>query len=52
MDVAITPDGPSLIEINSGGAFDLPQLASGRGLLTDEVQAFFAACGVRLRGWK
>ena len=52
MDVAITPEGPMLIEINTGGAFDLPQLASGRGLLTDEVQAFFAACSVRLPGWK
>ena len=46
VDVAITPDGPSLIEINTGGAFDLPQLASGRGFLTDEVQEFFSECGV------
>ena len=48
MDVAITPDGPMLIEINTGGGFDLPQLASGRGFLTDEVQEFFSECGVRL----
>ena len=47
MDVAITPAGPMLIEINTGGGFDLPQLASGRGFLTDEVQEFFSACGVR-----
>jgi hypothetical protein len=45
MDIAITPDGPVLIEINTGGGFDLPQLASGRGFLTDEVRAFFRACG-------
>ena len=50
MDVAITPDGPKLIEINTGGGFDLPQLASGRGFLTDEVRAFFRECGVKLRG--
>lgn len=53
MDVAITPDGPLLIEINVGGAFNLPQLASGRGFLTDEVMEFFDDCGVRLgRGRK
>lgn len=45
MDIAITPDGPVLVEVNTGGAFDLPQLASGRGFLTDEVRDFFRACG-------
>jgi hypothetical protein len=45
MDVAVTPDGPVLIEINTGGGFDLPQLASGQGFLTDEVCEFFRACG-------
>ncbi|MDD9991475.1 MAG: hypothetical protein OXP75_06730 [Rhodospirillales bacterium] len=49
MDVAITPNGPLLIEINVGGAFNLPQLASGRGFLTDEVMEFFDDCGVRLK---
>ena len=37
--------GPVLIEINTGGGFDLPQLASGEGFLTDEVREFFRACG-------
>ncbi len=41
MDIAIGKDGPILIEANTGGGFDLPQLASGRGFLTDEVIAFF-----------
>ena len=50
LDVGITSSGPILIEINTGGAFNLPQLASGRGFLTDEVVEFFAECGVRLRG--
>jgi hypothetical protein len=45
MDIALTPHGPVLIEINTGGGFDLPQLASGRGFLTDEVREFFRACG-------
>lgn len=45
MDIAITQDGPLLIEINTGGGFDLPQLASGEGFLTDEVCEFFRSCG-------
>lgn len=45
MDIAITPNGPVLIEINTGGGYDLPQLASGEGFLTDEVCEFFRACG-------
>lgn len=45
MDIAITPDGPVLIEINTGGGFDLPQLATGQGFLTDDVCEFFRACG-------
>ena len=47
MDIAISSDGPVLIEINTGGGFDLPQLASGRGFLTDEVRDFFRANGYR-----
>ena len=34
-----------LIEIDTGDSFALPQPASGRGFLTDEVRAFFRACG-------
>lgn len=45
MDIAITEDGPVLIEINTGGGFDLPQLASGEGFLTDEVEQFFKSSG-------
>jgi hypothetical protein len=45
MDIAVTEDGPVLIEINTGGGFDLPQLASGKGFLTDEVREFFRTCG-------
>ena len=37
MDIAVTAHGPKLVEINTGGAFDLPQIATGRGFLTDEV---------------
>ena len=45
MDIAIGDDGPILVEANTGGGFDLPQLASGRGFLTDEVIAFFRERG-------
>lgn len=45
MDIAITQQGPVLIEINTGGGFDLPQLASGEGFLTDDVRDFFRSCG-------
>jgi len=47
MDIAITPEEPVLIEINTGGGFDLPQLASGKGFLTEEVREFFRTCGYR-----
>ena len=47
MDIAITREGPVLIEINTGGGFDLPQLATGKGFLTDEVREFFRDCGYR-----
>ena len=40
MDIAILADGPTVIEVNTGGAFNLPQLASGRGFLSDAVLEF------------
>lgn len=47
LDIALTDAGPVVVEINSGGSFLLPQLASGRGLLTEEVRGFFESCGWR-----
>jgi hypothetical protein len=47
MDIAVTQDEPVLIEVNTGGGFDLPQLASGKGFLTDEVREFFRTFGYR-----
>lgn len=44
-DIAITETGPIIIELNYGGGFDLPQYASGRGMLTPEVRAFFELNG-------
>lgn len=49
-DVAITENGPVVVELNYGGGFDLPQYASGRGMLTAEVRAFFEGCGFQFNG--
>lgn len=40
LDIAITDDGPVVIEVNSNGSFILPQAAYGKGFLTDEVLEF------------
>jgi hypothetical protein len=45
LDIALTADGPLVVEVNMGGGFDLPQLATGSGLLTDEFVSFFKECG-------
>jgi hypothetical protein len=41
LDIAVTASGPVIVEMNTGGSFDLPQLASGKGLLTPEVKRLF-----------
>ena len=46
LDVAVTPDGPVLVEANVGGSFELVQVACDEGFATDEVASFLAACGV------
>ncbi|HEX2527576.1 MAG TPA: sugar-transfer associated ATP-grasp domain-containing protein [Geminicoccus sp.] len=43
-DVAMCPDGPLLVELNVGGDFDLPQLATDRGIMDKEFAAFLAEC--------
>lgn len=48
-DIALTPDGPVVVEVNSGGSFALPQMAAGRGLLNAQNKEFFEACGVNFR---
>lgn len=47
VDVAVLADGPAIVEVNTGGAFNIPQLTRGRGFLTDEVLDFFRSCGYR-----
>lgn len=48
-DIAICPEGPVIVEVNTGSAFTLPQLATGRGMLSDRFAAFLTACGYRLK---
>ena len=49
LDIAITQDGPVVIEVNTGGSFELPQFASGTGFLTNEIRNFFESCGWEFR---
>lgn len=45
-DIALTDDGPVIVEVNNSCAFELIQIATGKGLLTDEILEFFRHCGV------
>lgn len=45
-DIAITPTGPVLIELNYAGSFNVLQNGTGKGFLQPEVRRFFASHGV------
>lgn len=47
-DIALTEDGPVVVEVNNGCAFELMQMATGKGLLSDEMLAFFRGCGAKI----
>ncbi len=47
-DIALTKDGPVVVEVNTGCAFEIMQMATGKGLLSDEMLAFFRECGARI----
>jgi hypothetical protein len=44
-DVALTPEGPVLLEFNFGGDLNLHQLAHRRGALTERFVAHLRRCG-------
>jgi hypothetical protein len=44
-DVALTEAGPVLLEVNWGGDLNLPQLASGEGVLDDTFRQHLQTCG-------
>ena len=50
LDIALTPEGPEVVEVNIGGSFVLPQMGSGAGMLSDGVYDFFKSCGCKFRG--
>jgi hypothetical protein len=43
-DIAPTPAGPIIVEVNPGAAFTLPQLAEGKGILDDKFRDFLRYC--------
>jgi hypothetical protein len=48
-DVALTADGPVLLEMNFGGDLNLHQLAHNRGILSDAYCRHLTACGYKRR---
>lgn len=48
-DVALCEDGPVVVEVNAGSAFNLSQLAKGEGFLTDRYSDFLVSCGYKLK---
>ena len=48
-DIALTDSGPVIVEINPGSSFTLPQLAEGKGFLTDHFLEFLHKCGCKLK---
>ena len=45
LDIALCPQGPVVIEVNIGGALNLPQLATGRGILEPRFVEFLEEVG-------
>lgn len=43
-DVALTDEGPKLVEVNPGGNFNIIQLANGRGAFDPEFREFLQYC--------
>lgn len=46
-DVAVGADGPVLVEVNVGGDYTLPQLATGHGMIDDRFLAFLEECAAK-----
>lgn len=48
-DIALTDEGPVVLELNSGGDLNLHQLAHRRGALTPSYIAHLRRCGCRIK---
>jgi hypothetical protein len=44
-DIAVTDQGPVLLEVNFGGDLNLAQLAEGKGVLDDDYRGHLRQCG-------
>ena len=42
-DIALCPNGPVLVEANIGGDVNLPQIASGNGIMDGRLAAFLSS---------
>lgn len=51
-DVALTDEGPSLLEVNPGGNLNVIQLAAGRGVFDSEFRDFLQWCVAENAGAK
>ena len=47
-DIAVTDQGPVLLEVNFGGDLTLAQLAEGRGVLDDDYRGHLRQCGFNI----
>jgi hypothetical protein len=47
-DIALCPEGPVIVEVNTGSAFNLSQLATGKGFMTDRFRDFLESCGYHI----
>jgi len=47
-DIALTKNGPVIVEVNTGCAFEIMQMARGKGLLNDVMLDFFHECGAQI----
>lgn len=47
-DIALTDEGPVAVEVNNGCAFELVQMATGKGFLDDRMVAFFRKHGAKI----
>lgn len=45
LDIALCPQGPVVVEVNIGGALNLPQLATGKGILEPKFVDFLEEVG-------
>lgn len=48
LDMAITPQGPVIVEVNAGGSTGMVQRATRRGFLQPHVRHFLKVCGIDL----